>query len=183
MSDPVDPSRRPRRTRATVRVLLIDDRDRLLLFHDSDPGLQPPPTWWILPGGGIDPGEDEATAVGRELTEETGLQVATTELAGPVARRRVLHGYSDQVVDQQDAFYVVRVPAFEVSTAGHTPDEQLTLQGHRWWTRDELVRSTETIWPELLPMLWDIADAPPVGAPVQLSDVEESSVPVDPSQL
>ena len=53
---------RPVRRRATVRVLLLDDADRVLLFHDSDAGLDPVVTWWMTPGGGIDPGEDDVSA-------------------------------------------------------------------------------------------------------------------------
>jgi len=64
---------RPQRRRETVRVLLLDDHDRVLLFRDSDTGTTPVSTWWMTPGGGIEDGEDEPTAVVRELAEETGL--------------------------------------------------------------------------------------------------------------
>ena len=57
----VPPEERPQRSRRTARVLLIDDRDRILLFADSDPGV-PGSRWWITPGGGIDPGESDASA-------------------------------------------------------------------------------------------------------------------------
>ena len=167
---------RPQRRRATVRVLLLDDHDRVLLFRDSDTGTTPVSTWWMTPGGGIEDGEDEPTAVVRELAEETGLDVDPAQVLGPVARRRVRHGYSDQVVDQADVFYVVRVPAFDVSVAGHTEDEQRTLLGHRWWTREELASAAEPVWPVLLPELWDLADDP-AAWPRELPDVEESTRP------
>ena len=48
---------RPRQRRETVRVLLLDGAGSILLLHDSDPGI-PAATWWMTPGGGIDPGED-----------------------------------------------------------------------------------------------------------------------------
>ncbi len=35
---------------------------------------------WVLPGGGIEPGESEAMCVVRELHEETGLRVAVERL-------------------------------------------------------------------------------------------------------
>ncbi|MCW2581988.1 MAG: tRNA ((37)-N6)-threonylcarbamoyltransferase complex ATPase subunit type 1 TsaE [Klenkia sp.] len=167
---------RPVRRRATVRVLLLDDHDRVLLLRDSDTGTTPVSTWWMTPGGGIEDGEDELTAVVRELAEETGLVVAPGQVQGPIARRRVRHGYSDQVVDQVDAFYVVRVPAFDVSVAGLTEDEQRTLLGHRWWTREELASASEPVWPVLLPELWDLA-TDPAAWPRELPDVEESTRP------
>lgn len=158
-----------------MRLLVVDPADRLLLFQDSDPvaGMR----WWILPGGGIDRGETEVGAAVRELAEETGLRVDPAQVREPLARRRVLHGYSDQIVEQDDAFYLVRVPAFEVDIAGHTEDEKLTLQQHRWWTRTELAAAEGVMWPVLLPDLTRLAGEPDRW-PVLLDDVEESSVPV-----
>jgi len=179
----VPPGERPRGTRRTVRLLVIDDRQRLLLFTDSDPGL-PGSSWWITPGGGIDPGETELQAAVRELEEEAGLLVEEHGFLGPILRRRVTHGYSDVVLDQKDTFYACWVPAFEVSDAGHTPEERLTMTDHRWWSREELAGTTETVWPEVVLDIWAEADARreagaagPVRPPLDGGVVEESSVP------
>lgn len=176
---PVPPPQRPRRSRRTSRVLVIDDRDRLLLFSDTDPGL-PGTRWWITPGGGIDPGETALAAAVRELTEETGLRVAPDELTGPVLVRRVVHGYTDVVIDQEDSFYACWVPAFEVSDAGHTEQERITMTSHRWWSREELAESGEEIWPAIVLDLWAEADArrgDGVRPPLDGGEVEESTVP------
>ena len=171
-----DAAGRRRESRSTVRVLLVDPAGRVLLLHDSDPGL-PGTDWWITPGGGIDPGESELDAVVREIAEETGHALAPGDVLGPLARRHVRHGYSDKVVEQDDAFYAARVPAFELDTAGHTEDEQLTLLGHHWWTRAELADTAETVWPEALAELLDLLERP--GSwPVELPTVEESSVAI-----
>ena len=180
----VPPGARPRRSRRTVRLLVVDERDRLLLFADSDPGLAGS-HWWITPGGGIDPGETERVAAARELWEETGLRVDTGHFVGPVLRRRVLHGYTDVVVDQEDIFYGCWVPSFEVSTAGHTAEEQATMTDHRWWSRDELARTCEEVWPAALLDIWAEAerhrDAAALGGtarpPLDGGHVEESTVP------
>lgn len=170
-----DPAERRRVRRATVRVLVLDDQQRVLLLHDSDPGTGG--SWWITPGGGIEPGEDELAAVVRELAEETGLRVDPDSILGPLARRVVWHGYSDQIVEQADTFYAVQVPAFEVDTTGHTEDELVTLKGHRWWSRAELAATTEVVWPVLLADLWDLVEQPDRWGRA-LDDVEESSVPI-----
>ena len=174
---------RPRASRRAMRVLLVDDADRLLLFHDSDPGLSPVPRWWITPGGGVDPGEEDTEAAAREVFEETGVQVAPDELVGPLATRVVVHGYSDVVTTQDEVFWFLRVPAFEVSTVGHTEQELLTMTAHRWWTRGELAATAEEVWPRGILALWSLAEshlgspADPVD-PVDLGTVEESTVPV-----
>lgn len=166
-----------------MRVLLVDDRDRILLFRDCDLGLDPVPRWWITPGGGVDPGESDHAAAVREVAEETGLVITESDLRGPLATRTVVHGYSDVVTTQSESFFLARCPAFDVSTEGHTELERLTMTEHHWWTRAELEATTHEIWPRDLLTLWRSAevegDDAPVDAPVRdLGRVEESTVPV-----
>ena len=182
---PVPPGERPKYHRRTARVLLVDDRDRILLFADSDPGI-PGSGWWITPGGGIDPGESDLAAAVRELEEETGIRVPPSDLVGPILIRPVIHGYCDVVIEQEDVFFACWVPAFDVTDAGHTEEERLTMTAHRWWTREELAETTEEIWPVDLLETWADADgrrtdqaggAAPLPARVGAA-VEESSVPL-----
>lgn len=175
--EPVPPGERPRRTRRTARVLLRDDVGRLLLFRDSDPGLAGS-AWWITPGGGVDPGETDLEAAVRELAEETGARVAQERLRGPLAVRRVVHGYTDVVIDQVDVFFAVTVPAFHLDTSGHTEEERRTMTRHRWWTRSRLDTTKEEVWPADVAAYLDLADAWAPGTPPRdLPDADESTVP------
>jgi 8-oxo-dGTP pyrophosphatase MutT (NUDIX family) len=169
----VAPAERARIVRRAVRVLLLDPDERVLLFQDSDPNIGA--RWWILPGGGIDSGESELDAVVRETAEETGYVLDPDAVAGPLARRHVVHGFSDVIIDQAETFYAARTRGFDVSVAGHTELEQQTLQQHRWWSRADLDNAKEEIWPVRLPELWDLL-ATPRDWPVELGEVEESSV-------
>ena len=173
------PADRPRMDRRAVRVLVLDEADRMLLFMDSDLGLDPVLHWWVTPGGGVDPGESDHEAAVRELWEETGLRVDEEEVTGPFFTRPVVHGYSDKVVDQLEVFLLVRVPAFEVDTAGHTEEEQLTVADIRWWTRQDLLATDDEVWPRDILDLWDLAHRPEewLDGPVRGEPVEESSVP------
>jgi ADP-ribose pyrophosphatase YjhB (NUDIX family) len=50
-----------------VRALLVTPDDDLLAIQRVLPGEDP---YWVLPGGGVEAGEDLETALARELREE-----------------------------------------------------------------------------------------------------------------
>jgi 8-oxo-dGTP pyrophosphatase MutT (NUDIX family) len=75
--------------RPSVSAVIFDRRRRLLLQQRSDGGQ------WGLPGGSVEIGESLATAIVREVLEETGLTVEP---------RRLIGVYSDP------ALQVVRYP-------------------------------------------------------------------------
>jgi 8-oxo-dGTP pyrophosphatase MutT (NUDIX family) len=55
---------------AALGIIYNNTRDQVLLIQRRDVPI------WVLPGGGIDPGETAKQAVVREVHEETGLDVA-----------------------------------------------------------------------------------------------------------
>jgi 8-oxo-dGTP diphosphatase len=68
---------------ACVGVLAYDATGRLLLVQRAnDPGRG----LWSLPGGRVEPGEDDVTALVREMAEETGLVIRPGDLVGRVRR-------------------------------------------------------------------------------------------------
>jgi ADP-ribose pyrophosphatase YjhB (NUDIX family) len=66
-----------------VGGIVRDGEGRLLLVRRGRP---PGAGLWSVPGGRVEPGEDDAAAVARELKEETGLDVVVGALAGSVDR-------------------------------------------------------------------------------------------------
>jgi len=156
-------------------VVLIDpNRGRTLLFCDSDPGV-PSAHWWVTPGGGIDPEETLSQAALREVAEETGFVLREDQLVGPIAVRHVVHGYSDQVVEQDETFFLAFCAEFAVDTTAFTADEKLTITEHRWWSHDDLRHTDEWIWPHELVELWSLTGQPELW-PVDLGAQEESTV-------
>ncbi|HSR85980.1 MAG TPA: NUDIX domain-containing protein [Streptosporangiaceae bacterium] len=66
-----------------VGAVILDDAGRMLLIlrgHDPGKGL------WSIPGGRIEPGETDAEAVVREVSEETSLAVTCGAMLGSVER-------------------------------------------------------------------------------------------------
>lgn len=66
-----------------VGAVVHDDDGRVLLVRRAHP---PEQGRWSIPGGRVEPGEDDHTAVRREVLEETGLDVVVGVWLGTVSR-------------------------------------------------------------------------------------------------
>jgi ADP-ribose pyrophosphatase YjhB (NUDIX family) len=148
--------------RPTVRVLLVDGTDRVLLFR-----MHPVsgPSFWAPPGGGVDPGEsDEQTAV-RELREETGWR--DPQIGPFLGNRRHVVTWNDGVTyDSRERWYLARVDVLDVAEAGWTDDERLDMSDHRWWTLDELRAAREEfVPPDLAGRVMEVLGAGPPEVP------------------
>ncbi len=113
-----------------VSGVVLDDDDRLLLTHRVDNGL------WGLPGGILDPGEQPATGLVREIREETGVDVEVLALTSAISGTVIEHGNGDL------AQYLVL--AFRCRPLGGTVDGAHAAddENHdvRWFGLDDLPR-------------------------------------------
>lgn len=138
--------------RLSSKGFLVDHDGRLLLLDSTDPA-RPGTRWWELPGGGLDPGEDEVDALVREVLEETGLTVDAAAV-GPLQwtqetsfqwlgqrHRTRLHGR------------LVRVEDLTASATALTAHEIGTVLGQRWWAPAELLAATDRFFPRHVPTL------------------------------
>ncbi len=129
--------------RRAVRGLVVDERDRILLLRwERRLGS----TFWITPGGGIEPGEAEKAALRRELREEAGL--AEPRIGRRVWTARFVTVLRGGWFRQLENVYLVRVRAADVAVPDLV-DESVTA--HRWWTLPELERSDALFGPLDLP--------------------------------
>lgn len=157
--------------RSTVRALVLDADERLLLQSYLDPtvhrpdGLPHRSPVWIAPGGGLAPGEAAAAGLERELREETGIVGVAW---GPWLWRRTvdLH-YQGRVRRFVEHYRLGRVPTAEprVAPTALDPHEHGVLLGHRWWPLPELLATAETVYP---PRLADRLVAVLAGAPTDV---------------
>ena len=132
-----------RRARNAVRVLLLDEADRLLLLRVNVPATRR--ALWIAPGGGLEDGEDIRLTAAREVAEETGLPELA--LGAEVWRRRHVFTWRGTTWDQRERWFMARVASFEPTADGMTAEEREDLVGFRWWT----LRALETTPDELAP--------------------------------
>ena len=157
------------RFRPTARLLVIDPRERLLLFR-FDNGRDS--VSWLTPGGGIHRGETIEAAAVRELAEETGHVVTEANLGPAVATRGGIWraDRAGRLVFGADTFFLVRVAHSAVNTDGHEELERSIITGLRWWTVPELRSTRERLSPpgvaDLVASL--LADGAPTR-PVRLS--------------
>lgn len=143
----------PVERRAAVRLVVLDERGQLLLFHTRSPSYPELGLWWELPGGGIDPGESYVDTAVRELREETGL--TATEVGAPTWRRtatfkmRAARRIQDEVV--------VTVPvagvAPRIDVSAQLDYELDAYLDFRWWLPDDLVVAAPRCYPGRLPEL------------------------------
>lgn len=97
---PGGPGYRPamRRTLRVAAYAVVVRDGQLLLARARDDGGRPE---WVLPGGGMEHGEDPYDTVRRELEEETGYLVDVTGFLGVDSSRRTLPGRFRRPVDHQ----------------------------------------------------------------------------------
>jgi 8-oxo-dGTP pyrophosphatase MutT (NUDIX family) len=135
--------------RATARIMLIDERDRIFLLKTHfDPEVGLPPRW-LTPGGAIDDGESTLEAAVRELREETGMIIDPEVLGQPVLEASGRWDWADGLNyhTYTDTIYELKVQSFEPDTSGFTQDELRDILEYRWWTVDEILESQESLAP------------------------------------
>jgi TDG/mug DNA glycosylase family protein len=136
----VEPVERP-----AARALVVDEDDRILLLRWA---REAGSSFWVTPGGAIEPGETVEQALRRELREEAGLEAP--DIGSCVWRCAFVHPWRDGWFDQRERHYLVRVRAEDVRVPDLVDEN---VHDHRWWTLAELETSDELLAPAELPAL------------------------------
>ncbi len=121
--------------RMAARVLVIDDRDRILLFGYRNPSTGE--EFWATPGGGVEDGESDEQAARREVIEETGHE-PPDELGPVIWIRELGYEWDGRHLRQREVFYFWRVASLDVDPSLETSHEVEGIIGHGWFTIDEI---------------------------------------------
>ncbi|MFF3441954.1 NUDIX domain-containing protein [Streptosporangium sp. NPDC002721] len=157
--------------RHSVRAVVLDEDDRVLLCRMVIPKPTGTITVWAAPGGGVERDEAVLVALRRELHEETGIVIDTDPP----------HVWHQEVVDPGHAvgydgvvndYFLVRVASFD--PRGAMSDDELATEniaGFRWWRLPDIAgyRGPDVFSPRGLatPLAALIADGVP-ARPVPL---------------
>ncbi|GAB2596451.1 NUDIX domain-containing protein [Kribbella endophytica] len=150
--------------RLAVKLLLLDESERLLLIHAQDP--QTHAKCWYPVGGGVEPGETLQEAAAREAFEETGL--VTLPPGRLVWQRDHTYEFNGRVMDVHEKWLMHAVEHFDPEPAELSEYEAESILGFRWWHAAELVETTETVFPPQLGRL--LQDLLAEGVPATSGD-------------
>jgi 8-oxo-dGTP pyrophosphatase MutT (NUDIX family) len=148
--------------RPAVRVLCVDDSDRVLLIRWRDPADG---TYvWEPPGGGIESGESPLDAARRELGEETSLPgAAIADRSVPVHRDAWWNGERHVGVE---AFYYAKFDAVTAASATQLQDYEVEwFDRHAWVPWAEIATLPDRVEPpEIIAVLGQLAPDGPWAA-------------------
>jgi 8-oxo-dGTP pyrophosphatase MutT (NUDIX family) len=141
--------------RSSVKVLLLNDKDELLLICADDPKTTTVDgeyhgKFWFPIGGEIEKGESIQEAAFREIYEESGIEKKDVEL-GPV----VWYGEFDLVLGGvkthlKQTFIVARTKKRKVAFTKLDQWERKVIKEVKWFSLREIETSDEIIYPVLL---------------------------------
>lgn len=134
--------------RPTARLIALDPNGRVLLFQCRNGSWDD--LFWIIPGGGVEPGESFEQAALRELLEETGIDarspIGPCELESESVGRHP--DYGDREIMFRDRTFSLHLTNAEVAQLDPAAVEQSGYVAHRWWSQDELDATTDPVWPK-----------------------------------
>ena len=111
--------------RPTVKVILID--------KDNNVALMKARGHYLLPGGGVEAGEDKIAALKREILEEVGCQIEQIEEFG------VAHQYRNKSMTHYEIHFFTAHVAGEKGTPTTTQEDELKDVEIYWCSREKVL--------------------------------------------
>ena len=143
------------RVRKSVKVLLLNEENELLLVCADDPKTTAVDKtyygrFWYCVGGQMHPGESFEQAAVREIYEETGISQEDI-VFGPI----VWNGEFDMVLSgtlmhMDQTFLVAKTKKIQVSLTAPDEWEKQSIKKFAWFSLEKIQKSQEVIYPVVL---------------------------------
>ncbi len=135
-------------TRNQARGFVLNDAGQVVLvkYEDTEPVNPAEPDilkYWVLPGGGIEPGESYEQTVAREVLEETGVEVTDVGRRIYVLEKELI--YAGSLHRMHAEYYLARCTG-QPAASNCDPDEGIV--DVRWWNIDQIRTSDEIFLPK-----------------------------------
>jgi 8-oxo-dGTP pyrophosphatase MutT (NUDIX family) len=155
--------------RRSARVALFAPDGTVLLMRSRFRRVVAGVEWaWFLPGGGVLAHETIREAAVREVSEETGLNIDTTDLTH-LAFAEGQGTVGDVVGPMRDDIFAASATPVPLTTERMEPHEVAGVDEFRWWPLSALCATVEVVFPRKLPeVLHRFAAATSWPQPVQL---------------
>lgn len=140
------------KTRTSVRVILVNQNNELLLLKADDPNTTTASghyngPFWFLVGGQIERNETIEEAALREIFEEAGIEKHHIEL-GPIVWKGEFDLMMNGVLTRQkQSFIVAKTNVTEISLNYLTKQEKEVIKDFRWFSYKQIDESDELIYP------------------------------------
>lgn len=134
--------------RPCVGVMVLNRAGRVWIGrrHDGPGEAEGPGSWWQMPQGGIDEGEDPAKAALRELYEETGIRSVEMIAESPrwytydLPPEQAPKAWGGRYRGQKQKWFALRfIGAEEEIAVTQPPGHQVEFEAWRWADMDELI--------------------------------------------
>lgn len=142
--------------RQGVRIILLNEANELLLMCIDDSKIRSIEGeynghFWVLIGGQIEANETVQDAAIREVFEETGIRKEDVEF-GPIVWFGELNlMFNNKPTHIKEKFIVARTKKRTISLSNLVAHETQIVKQVAWFSFDQIINSSETIYPVLLP--------------------------------
>lgn len=156
--------------RRAGRIVVMTTSGSVLLISGHD-AKNPSHKWWFSIGGGVEKGENTSQTCLRELYEETGICLKSTDIAGLLYKRNGKFEFADKLVRQiEDVYLAVVDTETEILKENLSDTEKQVIDDIAWWKTDQLQQQANkslVIYPRQLPQI--ISETAQIIAQIQVS--------------
>ena len=137
-----NPKKLPVTKRQTVAGFIISNDNKMLFGHKKDARIYS--GLWLVPGGGIEEGEDEIAALKREMMEESGIDISLAQIrkvyTTQATAEKILRNGEATWCEMTFNNYEIKIdlPAADIKT--EASDDLVDLQ---WFSADEIIEKEQ----------------------------------------